>query len=125
MISAVQQLSSVVEPFQRAASGLRRVQQLLDQKPEVAERPGAVALPPLSGAIRFASVDFAFPGGETVLKNVDLTLPARRTVAIVGQSGSGKSTLLALLLRFHDPTRGTVTFDGHDLALAAAPPAAR
>ena len=119
MISAVQQLSSVVEPFQRAASGLRRVQQLLDQKPEVAERPGAVALPPLSGAIRFASVDFAFPGGETVLKNVDLTLPARRTVAIVGQSGSGKSTLLALLLRFHDPTRGTVTFDGHDLAQAS------
>ena len=43
MISAVQQLSNVVEPFQRAAAGLRRVQELLDQKPEVAERPGAAA----------------------------------------------------------------------------------
>ena len=116
MISAVQQLSSVVEPFQRAAAGLRRVQELLDQKPDVAERAGAGDLPPLTGAIRFASVDFAFPGGETVLTGVDLTLPARQTVAIVGQSGSGKSTLLALLLRFHDPTRGTVRFDDHDVA---------
>src|SRR4029077_9417712 len=83
MISAVQQLSNVVEPFQRAAAGLRRVQELLDQEPEVAERPGAAPLPPLSGAIRFASVDFAFPGGETVLTGVDLTLPARQTAAIV------------------------------------------
>ena len=116
MISAVQQLSSVVEPFQRAAAGLRRVQELLDQKPEVAERPGAGELPPLTGAIRFESVDFAFADGEAVLKDVDLTLPARQTIAIVGQSGSGKSTLLALLLRFHDPTRGTVRFDGHDVA---------
>src|SRR4029079_8210973 len=118
MISAVQQLSNVVEPFQRAAAGLRRVQELLDQKPEVAERPGAAALPPLSGSIRFESVDFAFPGGEAVLRDVDLILPARQTVAIVGQSGSGKSTLLALLLRFHDPTRGAVRFDGRDVAEA-------
>jgi ATP-binding cassette subfamily B protein len=116
MISAVQQLSNVVEPFQRAAAGLRRVQELLDQKPEVAERPGAADLPPLSGSIRFESVNFAFAGGEAVLRDVDLTLPARQTVAIVGQSGSGKSTLLALLLRFHDPSRGTVRFDDYDVS---------
>ena len=116
MISAVQQLSNVVEPFQRAAAGLRRVKELLDEKPEVAELKGARDLPPLSGAIRFESVDFAFAGGEAVLRDVDLVLPARQTVAIVGQSGSGKSTLLALLLRFHDPTRGTVRFDDHDVA---------
>jgi ATP-binding cassette subfamily B protein len=118
MISAVQQLSNVVEPFQRAAAGLRRVQELLDQEPDVPERPGATSLPPLSDAIRFDAVDFAFPAGGEVLKGVDLTLPARRTVAVVGQSGSGKSTLLALLLRFHDPTRGTVSFDGRDIAQA-------
>ena len=118
MVSAVQQLSGIVEPFQRAASGLRRVQQLLDERPEVADRPGAPPLPALHTGIRFESVDFAFPGGETVLKDVDLTIPARRTVAVVGQSGSGKSTLLSLLLRFHDPTRGAVLLDGHDLASA-------
>jgi ATP-binding cassette subfamily B protein len=116
MVSAVQQLSNVVEPFQRAASGLRRVQELLDERPEVAERPGAAPLPPLETAITFESVDFAFPGGDQVLKGVDLAIPARQTVAIVGQSGSGKSTLLALLLRFHDPTRGAVRFDGRDVA---------
>ena len=116
MISAVQQLSNVVEPFQRAAAGLRRVPELLAQTPEVAERPGAADLPPLSGSIRFESVDFAFPGGEAALRDVDLTLPARQTVAIVGQSGSGKSTLLALLLRFHDPSRGTVRFDDYDVS---------
>ncbi|PYQ15456.1 MAG: hypothetical protein DMF80_09135 [Acidobacteria bacterium] len=118
MISAVQQLSGMVEPFQRAAAGLRRVQSLLDQRPDVAERPDAAALPPLAREIRFSSVDFAFPRGGTVLEDVTLVLAARRTVAIVGQSGSGKSTLLALMLRFHDPTRGVVTFDGHDLAQA-------
>jgi ATP-binding cassette subfamily B protein len=118
MISAVQQISNVVEPFQRAAAGLRRVQELLDQKPDVAERPGAAALPPLSGAIQFDGVDFTYAEGGSVLKGVDLTLPARHTIAIVGQSGSGKSTLLALLLRFHDPSRGAVRFDGHDVAAA-------
>jgi ATP-binding cassette subfamily B protein len=116
MISAVQQLSNVVEPFQRAAAGLRRVQELLAEKPEIAERPAATVLPTLSGSIRLAALDFAFPGGETALRGVDLTLPARQTIAIVGQSGSGKSTLLSLLLRFHDPTHGTVSFDGHDVA---------
>jgi len=118
MVSAVQQISGVVDPFQRAASGLRRVQELLDEQPEVAERPGAAPLPPLHTGIRFEAVDFAFPDGETVLKDVELTIPASRTVAVVGQSGSGKSTLLALLLRFHDPTRGAVRFDGRDLAEA-------
>jgi len=118
MVSAVQQLANVVEPFQRAGSGLRRVQELLDERPEVAERPGASPLPPLAQAIRFDAVDFAFPGDGAVLKGVDLTIPARKTVAIVGQSGSGKSTLLALLLRFHDPTRGAVRFDGRDVAEA-------
>jgi ATP-binding cassette subfamily B protein len=118
MISAVQQLANVVEPFQRAASGLRRVQELLDQRPEVAERPGATPLAPLRTAIRLESVSFAFPGGETVLSDVDLTLPARQTVAIVGPSGSGKSTLLSLVQRFHDPTRGVVRFDGRDVAEA-------
>ena len=116
MISAVQQLSGVVEPFQRAAAGLRRVQEVLDEAPEIVEREGARDLPPLTGAIRFSSVGFAYPDAEAVLRDIDLTLPARRTVAIVGQSGSGKSTLLALLLRFHDPTQGTVSFDGHDVA---------
>jgi ABC-type multidrug transport system fused ATPase/permease subunit len=120
MISAVQQLSNVVDPFQRAAAGLRRVQDLLDQRPEITERPAAPPLPPLTGAIRFSGVEFAFPGGAAVLKGIDLTLPARRTIAIVGQSGSGKSTLLSLLLRFRDPTAGAVSFDGHDLAQVSA-----
>jgi ATP-binding cassette subfamily B protein len=61
-------------------------------------------------------VDFAFASGEEALRDVNLTLPARQTVAIVGQSGSGKSTLLALLLRFHDPGRGTVRFDDYDIS---------
>jgi ATP-binding cassette subfamily B protein len=125
MSSAIQQLSGVVEPFQRAASGLRRVQELFDRRPEVAERPDAATLPPLGDAIRFESVDFAFGDGRAVLKNVELTLPARRTIAIVGHSGSGKSTLLSLLLRFHDPSRGCVRWDGQDVAAATLSSLAR
>lgn len=115
MVAAVQSLSSAVAPLQKAAAGMRRVQDLLDERPEVAQATGARPLPPLTQAIRFEHVEFAHAAGPAVLRDVTVTIRAGRSVAIVGPSGSGKSTLLSLLMRFHDPTAGTVTIDGHDL----------
>jgi ABC-type multidrug transport system fused ATPase/permease subunit len=60
-------------------------------------------------------VEFAYPDGPPVLRDVDLTLPAGRTVAVVGATGSGKTTMAKLLVRFMDPTRGRVLLDGVDL----------
>jgi ATP-binding cassette subfamily B protein len=75
--------------------------------------PAHAALP--AGGIRFEGVRFAYPGGNTVLDGVDLTVGAGETVAIMGPSGCGKSTLAALLLRFHEPTSGRITIGGTDI----------
>ena len=69
-----------------------------------------------AGAIALSGVSFAYPGGEPVLEDIELEVKPGELVAIVGPSGSGKSTLLRLLLGFEQPSAGTVSYDGHDLA---------
>lgn len=76
--------------------------------------PGSVALPRLHEAIEIEQVSFGY-GNNPVLFNADLTIPANKTVALVGRSGSGKSSLLGLILRLYQPTQGAIRFDGHDL----------
>ena len=78
--------------------------------------PGSrIAGPPEAG-IRFEGVSFAYPGTDAlVLRDLDLWLPAERSLAVVGENGSGKTTLLKLLCRFYDPTGGRITVDGADL----------
>jgi ATP-binding cassette subfamily B protein len=118
MASAVAQLSGVVPPFQQAAAGMQRIQELLRERAEVMDARDARPLPRLSEAIRFHDVTFSHGGAGPILNGVDVTIRARQSVAIVGPSGSGKSTMLSLVLRFHDPTGGSVTFDGTDLRRA-------
>lgn len=69
----------------------------------------------IRGEVRLESVDYAYPGSPDTLHAVDLTIPAGTTLAVVGETGSGKSTLAALVARLHDPRRGRVTIDGHDV----------
>jgi len=118
IVSAVEQLAGVVPRFQQAAAGLRRIQALLAERPDVGDAPGAGALGPLAGGIGFHDVGFGYDGSSPILRDVSVTIPARRSVAIVGPSGCGKSTMLGLLLRLYDPSTGTVTFDGTDLRRA-------
>ena len=74
----------------------------------------ATGLP--TSEIRFHDVGFTYPsGGAPVYSNLDLTIPAGRSLAIVGRNGAGKTTLVKLLCRLYDPTSGTITVDGHDL----------
>ncbi|WP_201157085.1 ABC transporter ATP-binding protein, partial [Rhodobaculum claviforme] len=79
------------------------------------DAPDAVALPPVSGAVRFERVDFAYGRRTGGVEGIDLTIAAGEKIGIVGASGAGKSTLVALLLRLYDPEAGRVTIDGHDL----------
>jgi len=115
----IQQLSQLYTTYQSGMAALDKIFELLDEEPEVADRPNAVALPPVRGAIRFEGVSFAY--GETdadagfALRDVDLDVAPGQTVALVGATGAGKSTLVKLVARFYDPTRGRVTVDGHDL----------
>jgi ATP-binding cassette subfamily B protein/subfamily B ATP-binding cassette protein MsbA len=83
--------------------------------PEVHEAAGARRLSRVSGAISFRQVSFGYEPGQPVLRDIDLEVPAGSTVAVVGPTGAGKSTLAGLVLRFFDPDRGTVCFDGRDV----------
>jgi ATP-binding cassette subfamily B protein len=116
---AFQELINVALPLQRSAGGLQRIQQLLDEPAPAGEVPGAGALPPFRGAIRFEDVAFSYDGSRRDLDGVSLEIGHRQSVAIVGPSGCGKSTLLGLLLRFHEPGAGRVTIDGLDLSAVA------
>jgi ATP-binding cassette subfamily B protein len=88
---------------------------LLDEAPDVADKPGAVALRPSRGEVVFDCVSFAHEGRDRGLDQVSFVAPPGKTTAIVGPSGAGKSTVLKLLFRFYDPSAGRVLIDGQDL----------
>ena len=108
--------TEVLNELQNAVAGWRRVLAVVDTPADVAD-PGAsgTALPRGPITVRFDHVSYAYPGGPTVLHDVDLTIAPRSRVAIVGETGSGKSTLAKLLTRLMDPSTGRVLIDGVDL----------
>ncbi|NXV02159.1 ABCB8 protein, partial [Cettia cetti] len=109
----------MVPPVVRGLSAGARVFELLRLEPPVPLRGGAsIPAHSLRGHICFNHVSFSYPTrpGYPVLKDFSLTLPPCQTVAIVGPSGGGKSTVAALLERFYEPTAGTITLDGHNIA---------
>lgn len=92
-----------------------RIFEILDTSPEPMPSADTFKLPPIQGAIKFSKVSFAYPGGDTVLKNINLEIPPAQIVAIVGPSGVGKTTFVNLIPRFFDPTRGKIEIDGYDI----------
>jgi ATP-binding cassette subfamily B protein len=115
IVANLQALSKVVPPLQRASAGMLRIQEVLDAREDIVDKPGARPLPPFSRAIQFHDVSFAYDDGTSTLAHVTTMIGFGESVVIVGPSGSGKSTLLGLLLRLHEPTGGSITVDGHDL----------
>lgn len=113
--SSVMGLTAVTPTLLQATGGMQRVRELLDERPAVAEIPGARPLPKLSSVIRFEDVTFGYTPEQPNLTNVSMDLPSGARVAFVGHSGCGKSTNLNLIMRFYDPQAGRVTFDGIDL----------
>jgi len=112
----VQQLSQLYNTFLSATAALDKIVDVLDEEPEVLDRPGAQPLPRVEGHVRFDNVRFGYgKDGPDVLHGLDLDVPAGTTVALVGHTGAGKSTIAKLLARFYDPREGAITIDGHDL----------
>jgi ATP-binding cassette subfamily B protein len=99
----------------KAAAAGERVIHLLEQSAEAHDRPHAVPAARLRGAVRFADVSFEYEARRPVLSHVDFEVLAGQRVAVVGESGIGKSTLVGLLLRFYDPTQGSILIDGRDI----------
>ena len=100
---------------QRATAAGERIFEVLDEPEGVEDRPGAEPLPRGPGEIRFEDVAFGYDAERLVLEDVDLTVPAGRTVALIGHTGSGKTTLAALVPRFYDTSAGRVVMDGVDV----------
>ena len=105
----------VVPSLIGASAGIKRLEELMAERPEIVDQPGAHALPHAPAEIRLERVTFGYPGESPSLVDVELAIPAGSRVAIVGGSGSGKSTVLRLMLRLYDPEEGRVTIGGHDL----------
>ncbi len=111
-------LGMIVMMGQRAAASAERIYEILDEKPTVVDRPGALDLERCRGDVRFDSVVFSYgdePDAPRVLDHFDLHVAPGETVALVGRTGSGKSTVARLLARFYDADGGAVRIDGHDV----------
>jgi ABC-type multidrug transport system fused ATPase/permease subunit len=112
-VQPVQIATEVLNEAQNAIAGWGRVLDVLEISPDVAD-PGesGVELPPGPVDVRFAGICFAYPGGPVVLSDVDVDIPAKARVAVVGETGSGKTTFAKLLTRLMDPTEGQVLLSG-------------
>jgi ATP-binding cassette, subfamily B, bacterial len=112
-VQPVQIATEVLNEAQNAVAGWRRVLDVLDLTPDVADPAEAGQdLPAGPIDLRFDTVHFAYPGGPEVLSEIDVSVPARTRVAVVGETGSGKTTFAKLLTRLMDPSRGSVLLSG-------------
>jgi ATP-binding cassette, subfamily B, bacterial len=111
----VQQLSQLYNTFLSATAALDKIMGILDEEPEVLDRPTARELAQIQGRVAFEGVRFTYGRGDEVLHGIDLDVPAGTTVALVGHTGAGKSTIAKLLARFYEPTHGRITIDDVDL----------
>ncbi len=108
-------LANLWSLLQDMGVGLGRAFFLLDQEPEVRDRPGAVAMPSVERGVHFRDVDFAYRPGVPVLRGVDFEARPGTVTAVVGVSGAGKSTLMRLLVRLYEVDAGAIEIDGVDI----------
>jgi ATP-binding cassette subfamily B multidrug efflux pump len=111
----IQELSQLYTTMQSAMAGGERVLELLDTPPAVRDLPGAIAMPSIVGRIDLEHVAFAYRKDEKVLHDVNLTIEAGQTVALVGPTGAGKTSIASLIARLYDVTEGAVKIDGIDV----------
>jgi ATP-binding cassette subfamily B protein len=111
-LESIMYTSSIV---QSAAGSARRVLEILHAEQEIADRPGAIALPRARGHVQFENVTVGYERGRPALSDIVLDVREGETIALVGTTGAGKSTLVSLVPRFLDPWQGRVLLDGKDL----------
>jgi subfamily B ATP-binding cassette protein MsbA len=114
MYGPFKSLARTYTAVHQGLAGAERVFEILDEMPEIGDKPNAQMTRPFSKEIEFRNVSFAYKDNP-VLKNIDLTIAAGQRVALVGMSGVGKSTLADLIPRFYDVTAGRVSVDGVDV----------
>ncbi len=111
----INELANQFNMLQSAIAGAERCFEMMDEKPEPLDEPGAVDLRGIAGAVRLEHVNFEYEKDVPVLKDVNLDVRPGETIALVGPTGAGKTTIINLLTRFYDIQSGSITIDGHDL----------
>jgi ATP-binding cassette subfamily B protein len=115
MVAPVRALTSLITIGQEARASVIRVYEVIDSKPVVTEKPGAIVLPPGTPDVELDHVAFGYLPSEPVLRGLSLHVPPGQTLAVVGTSGSGKSTISLLLPRFYDVRGGAIRIGGQDV----------
>jgi ABC-type multidrug transport system fused ATPase/permease subunit len=115
LVMPLRMLGMWIGQAQRATASGERIFEVMDEPEDVADRPGAIELPPGPGRVEYKGVRFEYAEGRPVLDGIDLELAPGTTVAVIGHTGSGKTTLAALVPRFYDVTGGSVELDGVDV----------
>ncbi len=111
----IRQIAIIVMAAARATTCGGRLFEILDQTPTIADKPGAPALAPTKGVLRFEHVDFSYDPGKPILHDISFEVGLGKTLGIVGPPGSGKSTIANLIPRFYDITGGRISIDGQDI----------
>jgi len=114
MYAPLKRLTRINNQLQQAFAAAERVFDVIDEPIDVQDKPGALSIGRLRGAVAFQDVNFAYEE-EPILKNFSLQVSPGEIIALVGPSGAGKSTLIGLMSRFYDPQSGAIFVDGHDL----------
>ncbi len=115
LVGPVRSLTNLITIGQEARASVARVFEVIDSRPLVTEKPGAIALPPGAAAIEFDDVTFGYVPSQPVLHGLTLRVEPGETLAVVGTTGSGKSTISLLLPRFYDVRGGAIRVDSHDI----------
>ena len=115
MYEPIKRLAGIHNSFQQAVGASEQAFHYLDLPPEIADRPGAIVLPPFEREIVFDNVDFDYEEGLPLLRDINLRLAKGEVVALVGPSGAGKTTLAQLIPRFYDVSAGRIRVDGVDI----------
>jgi len=114
-IQPIEKLTNMLDFYPRGIAGFRRFMELLDNEPDIVDKPNAIAVHDLQGDIEYSNVTFAYGEHQKVFRNLDLQIKAGETVAFVGPSGSGKTTICSLLPRFYEVQEGGISIDGTDI----------
>ncbi len=108
-------LQRIIDWSTRALTAAERVFEVIDTPVDIQQAPDAVPMPKVIGGVKFTDVHFGYDKAREVLHGIDIDVAPGEMIGLVGPSGAGKSTLINLLMRFYDPTQGTIELDGVDL----------
>ncbi|MFN7249942.1 MAG: ABC transporter ATP-binding protein [Anaerobacillus sp.] len=115
LFKPIDKISALLELYPKGMAGFKRFTELMDQEPEIKNRPDAVEVAELNGNIAFHNVCFGYEENREILHDLTFSIRAGQTVAFVGPSGAGKTTICSLIPRFYDVVDGSVTIDGIDI----------